>query len=166
MRVEEIMTLGPVTVDIQRSIRDALAIAREAELHHLLLTADEALVGVACVCELELRDGTAVLAQALPDELLTIEADCSLEHAALRFVETGVGCLPVMQDQRLIGVLTRGDLGRAKLPEGALPMSLRCSFCGDTRHVRARSGQPELWACLECEKRSEAGAQYEQGGRG
>jgi CBS domain-containing protein len=38
------------------------------------------------------------------------EPDASLEDAALLMVEKKIGCLPVVENGRLVGILTEGDI--------------------------------------------------------
>ena len=51
----------------------------------------------------------------------TIESGASLRTAARRLVEAGIGCLPVVEAERLVGILTESDFARlaAGLGSGA-----------------------------------------------
>ena len=39
----------------------------------------------------------------------TVPADCGVRHAALRLQSLGVGCLPVVDDDELVGIVTDTD---------------------------------------------------------
>jgi CBS domain-containing protein len=53
--------------------------------------------------------------QAMTAPAITIDAGCPLRDAAALMVERGVNRLPVMEAERLIGIVTRADLVRAYL---------------------------------------------------
>jgi len=163
MLVEEVMTDRLLAVPLDLVVSEALAIAHAAGLHHLLLTERGKLKGMACICELEARPAWEPLSRESRRKLHTVEAESPLELAAKRFVDAEVGCLAVLDGVELVGVLTRGDLRRAALPPGSLPLTLYCSYCGDTRHVREMPGQPGMAACLECQQRADPSGPYEEG---
>lgn len=44
--------------------------------------------------------------------IVTATKDMSTKQAALTMVEKGIGSLPVLEDEKLIGIVTRDDLLR------------------------------------------------------
>ncbi len=56
------------------------------------------------------RVGTAMTSPAV-----VIEADAELRHAAAIMVDRGINRLPVVEDGRLVGIITRADIMRAYL---------------------------------------------------
>jgi hypothetical protein len=60
-----------------------------------------------------------------------------------------VGCLPVVHNGLLIGMITRGDLRRVGIAEADLSAH-HCAACGSARGVRPDPKVPELELCLDC----------------
>jgi CBS domain-containing protein len=52
---------------------------------------------------------------AMTDDPVTVEAKTPLTEAAQRMLEHGIGCLPVLENGRLVGILTEGDFVRLVL---------------------------------------------------
>jgi CBS domain-containing protein len=63
-----------------------------------------------------------------PHELFTAQADESLDAAADRMSWHQVGALPILEGQRLVGIITERDL-TAALAEGADPLTTPVSDC-------------------------------------
>ena len=72
-----------------------------------------------------------------------------LEEASETMLAHNVGCLPVVEDLRPRGMLTRGDLSRA----GVWPwpqIVRRCLTCGSRHHVRVVSCSAHPILCVHC----------------
>jgi CBS domain-containing membrane protein len=46
---------------------------------------------------------------AMSEEVLTVEEDVDIRHAAQMMIDQKFGCLPVVSGQRLVGILTESD---------------------------------------------------------
>jgi acetoin utilization protein AcuB len=123
MRIEEIMRRRVVTVHPATSIGDALKLLRGNRIRHLPVVDQERLVGI--VSDRDLRD-------ALPSTLLVHDDDDTvlqkpvadimqrhvitahpldfIEDAAVQIYEHKVGSLPVVEGNRLVGIITESDL--------------------------------------------------------
>lgn len=145
MKVKDVMTGHPITIDADALVSAALALMRTRRVRHLpVLDGAETLVGI--VTDRDLRH--AALAPAL-DEYLSIAAhrrlrqisetlgnlrvkdvmtwsvvttgpEAPLTYAALIMFESRVGSLPVMEHGRLVGMLTEQDVLKALLLGGQL----------------------------------------------
>lgn len=105
---------------------EAFAHMKRAGVRHLLVMKDEELCGV--VTDRDLRrpdwhDGKTIsirdmyligkdlrVRDVMTREVLTSEMDDSIVHAARMMVENKINCLPVMRDERVVGILTSSDL--------------------------------------------------------
>jgi hypothetical protein len=116
-RMTDCAALVCVAPETRRRDADELAI-REG-LHHLLVVSSAALVGVCCRCDLSMEGGRRV-STCMSTEIFAIHPTASLGAAvsALRWLR--IGFLPVVADGFLVGVITRGDLRRAGIPEELL----------------------------------------------
>lgn len=143
MKVKDVMTKQPITIDPEAAVGTALDVMRTKHVRHLPVVDDAGtLVGI--VTDRDLRH--AALAPAL-DEYLSVRAhrrvremsetlenlrvkdvmtwavvttgpEAPLTYGALIMFERRVGSLPVLEHGRLVGMLTERDVLRALLLEG------------------------------------------------
>ncbi len=120
MLVREIMHPDPITTGPSTTLQAAYASMNERGVRHLpVLAGDERLVGI--VTDRDLRLATSALSPApfAPDA--TVDAVMSspvhtadpldpVEHAARTMRELKIGCLPVLEESRLVGIVTGIDL--------------------------------------------------------
>ncbi|MFI5179940.1 MAG: CBS and ACT domain-containing protein [Thermoanaerobaculia bacterium] len=119
MLVRDIMRSPAVTVSTETTLQDAYHLMREKTIRHLPVVDGETMVGV--VTDRDLRLATSALAlMPFPTESrvsavmsrspLTADASDPIEDAARTMRERKIGCLPVLEDGRLIGIITGLDL--------------------------------------------------------
>ncbi|MFG0215809.1 CBS and ACT domain-containing protein [Brevibacillus porteri] len=123
MRIEEIMRKKIVTIQPSTTIGEALLLLRANRIRHLPVIENDSLVGI--VSDRDLRD-------ALPSRLLTHDDDDTVLHkpvtnimnqqvitahpldfiedAALQLYEHKIGSLPIVEGNRLVGLITESDL--------------------------------------------------------
>jgi CBS domain-containing protein len=103
----------------ERGREEALERIRHRPLARFLGHADEARAEVA-----KIQAATAGSAMSSP--AVTIEADRPVREAAAVMVERSINRLPVVEDGRLVGIVTRADLVRAYLrPDDELERLIR-----------------------------------------
>ena len=109
------MTLSSAisTVSPETTWKEAEALAARAGVHHLLVTVEGRLIGVTCGCEFGKHADDEPVRASLGPNVFVIEASASLGEAAAAMAELRIGCLPVLDDGKLAGVITRNDLRRA-----------------------------------------------------
>lgn len=150
-KVADIMSLGPhfYTTHPHTPIATADLSARRANVRHLLVTFHHELIGLVCRCDLARDNGTNDLViDRMHAPLHVISPHATLLEAAARLTVHGVGILPVVEDNLLVGVITRGDLRRVGMPEVFLPTA-HCQSCGSHSGVsRLGDHGPDL--CLKC----------------
>ena len=147
--VADVMTWPAVVVSADTRAQVASELAAAQALHHLPVTRDEYLVGIVCVCDLDEGDASAPVAALMSRRVVTVALTATLGDACALMLAREVGCLPVIAQGQVCGVVTRGDLARA----GALDERdrARCLACGAHHHVRASEGG--LTFCLDCLRR-------------
>jgi acetoin utilization protein AcuB len=123
MRIEEIMRKKIVTIHPSTTIGEAFLLLRANRIRHLPVIENDSLVGI--VSDRDLRD-------ALPSRLLTHDDDDTVLHkpvanimnqqvitahpldfiedAALQLYEHKIGSLPIVEGNRLVGLITESDL--------------------------------------------------------
>lgn len=123
MKVADVMAQDPITVADDATVSQAVQRMDQEGIRHLAVTRDGALVGV--LSDRDLLASAGRLVPRLGDELtldpgivrdvmqaepLTVAPEESAARAAELLVTWGVGCLPVVQDRALVGLLTESDL--------------------------------------------------------
>jgi acetoin utilization protein AcuB len=145
MKVREAMTPDPITIDPGASLGTAMEVMRSRRVRHVPVV-DEAgrLMGI--ITDRDLRQAAFApvlaerldlrtqrrlqgLARVLEDVrvrdamtwgVVTIHPDAGLVHGALLMFEQRVGSLPVIEDGKLVGVLTERDVLRALVTDQSL----------------------------------------------
>ncbi len=127
LKVRDVMTADPTTLKRNDKLTLAEDIMRLGRVRHLPVVDDDGEMLVGIVSQRDLfRDA---LAQALgygkhaqrkildtlsvkdvmATEVVTTSPDISLIEAARLLTERKIGCLPVVENGRLVGILTEGD---------------------------------------------------------
>ena len=114
------MTARPVTVTPDATVAAARSAMRRGRFRHLPVVAGAGLVGVVAQSDLEAPSGAPVevaeslderpLTEVMSTEPVTVWPDEPVEVAARLLVDNGIGCLPVVADDGLVGILTESDL--------------------------------------------------------
>ncbi len=127
MIVAKRMMRNPVAVDENDSMKKAMDLLREREIRHLPVLRDgEKLVGVLTerdikqaspspATALEIREIYYLLDKVKVKQIMTrrpytVSPTAPIEEAALILREKKIGCLPVVEGGRLVGILTETDI--------------------------------------------------------
>jgi acetoin utilization protein AcuB len=119
MLVRDIMRSPAVSVSTETTLQDAYRIMREKSIRHLPVVDGETLAGV--VTDRDLRLATSALSLApFPTDSrvsavmtrtpLTADPSDPIEDAARTMRERKIGCLPVLEEGKLMGIITGLDL--------------------------------------------------------
>ena len=111
MRVEEFMTRRVEAVSADGSAEAALERMRTTRIRHLVVMRGEHLVGVVSP---RLRDGGLTKSQTVKDvmtaHVVSATSDMTIRKAANLLRGRSIGCLPVMEHGKLVGIVTTTDL--------------------------------------------------------
>lgn len=127
MLVKDRMTSDPVTVTPDTSFPEALRIIKERGIRHLPVVDEQRkLIGVVArtdllhaspsmavpsnVFEMSYLLANLHLREVMSSPPITVLEDAPLEEAARVMVEKKIGCLPVMRDETLVGMITETDI--------------------------------------------------------
>jgi acetoin utilization protein AcuB len=123
--VADAMTPRPVTVSPEATVAAARSAMRRGRFRHLPVVAGAELVGVVAAGDLQVPAGAPVeaaesladrpLTEVMTTQPITVWPDEPVEVAARVLAEQAVGCLPVVADEGLVGILTESDLFRVLL---------------------------------------------------
>ena len=110
MRMKDVMSKNVVSVAPTTTISMARERLRNDEIDHLLVVEGKRVVGVVAGRDiLRMRDDRPV-SEVMSRPVATIEPEATLRRAAGIMRGRAVGCLPVIDDGRLVGIVTTSDL--------------------------------------------------------
>ena len=135
MKVKEVMTRDPITIDPEAPLGTAMDVMRQKRIRHLPVIDDAGrLLGI--ITDRDLRQATFApalaehlslqaqrrlrgIGQTLEDlrvkhamtwVVVTTDPEATIARAAVVMFERRIGSLPVVEDGRLVGILTERDL--------------------------------------------------------
>ena len=154
--VEDSMTREVTTLGSDATAAEALTLCRERRIRHLPVLQEGRLVGI--VSDRDLRAAAPVLgapdraaaleqirvADVMNREVLTVHPRAPIEDAASDMYERKIGCLPVVSDGNLVGIITSTDVMHALVmllgtDEPGSPVEVELS-----RHPGALAGVTEI----------------------
>ena len=115
MRIAEVMTRGVTTVPPQTSAADAWELMRLKGIHHLVVTDASEVIGVLSARDAGGRSGSSLRARARVKDLMTtpvvtVKPTETIRRVANLMRGRTIGCVPVVEDSRLKGIVTVSDL--------------------------------------------------------
>jgi acetoin utilization protein AcuB len=123
------MTPNPITVTTETSLKDALDLVRSKPFRHLpVVDQNGKLVGIVTEKSLVYASPTPTttlsvfevdyilshtrIGQIIQGPVITVGPDLPIEEAARKMVDHRIGCLPVVESERLIGIISDTDIFR------------------------------------------------------
>lgn len=113
MRLEEIMTREVQTISPSATIAEARAAMKSKRVQHLLVRDGREIVGVVSQRDFGVRPGTAEkqrVADVMTFDLVTGKPNTTVQQAANLCRGRNVGCLPVLDGRKPVGIVTTTDL--------------------------------------------------------
>ena len=120
--IEAIMSTNLITVPPSATLAEARTLMHDNRIHHLPVLNRDKLVGlisltnVLAATDSFLRDdGTRIhandigVSDVMVTDIATVDVNASLRHAALFLERHKIGCLPVLDDGALVGIITDTD---------------------------------------------------------
>ena len=115
MRVSELMTEQVQTVPPTMSAASAWEMMRRERIHHLIVKSGADVIGVLSDKDAggphgaTVREGSTV-GDLMTREVVTVEPETTVRRAANLMRGRSIGCLPVVSENRPVGILTVSDL--------------------------------------------------------
>lgn len=113
MKVEDIMSRNVITVPASTTIGATREILRARDIHHLIIAEQHHVLGVISLIDLAKAADDRPVSEVMRRDLASVEPTASVREAAERMNGNGVGCLPVVENGALCGIVTTADLLRA-----------------------------------------------------
>lgn len=123
MLVEQIMNVEVSTLTKENTIADAVELMSERRIRHIpIIDQEKQLVGL--VTDRDIKDATPSvfssddnreimkqpLGSIMTKEVITGHPLDFVEEVSSIFYDSKIGCLPILQDQKLVGIITQSDL--------------------------------------------------------
>jgi len=109
MRVGEVMTRRVETVPPEESVDSAIRRMRNARVRHLVVVRGRRVLGVLSDRDLGLETDKSV-GDVMTAHAVSASPDMTIRKAANLLRGRSIGCLPVMEDGNLVGIVTTTDL--------------------------------------------------------
>ena len=126
MLVRTWMSTDPITISPKASMHDATKLMHDHEIRHLPVVDGDRLVGIVTLSDirkaspspattLSIGEVRYLVDQIMVGDIMTkdpqtVSPDTTVEDAALKGYKHGFGSLPVVEDGRLVGIITQADL--------------------------------------------------------
>jgi len=112
--ISDLMTANPARLDPEARIEDAWKIMHANRVRHVPICKGEKLVGLVTQKDLLVNaQNTALLtlpvAEIMVFKVSTITTSTSTEEAAQIMLSDKISCLPVVEDDKLMGIITESD---------------------------------------------------------
>jgi CBS domain-containing protein len=125
--VREVMTAKPLALQEGTTLVEAARAMRNHDVGDVVLLDDDQVTGIVTDRDMTIRavaegmdPNTTVLAQIASKELATVSPDATVDEAVDIMRSRAVRRLPVVEDGRVIGILSLGDLAVERAPDSPL----------------------------------------------
>ena len=117
MQVRDVMTTDVELVGPDTSIQDAARRMRDSDVGALPVGEGEQLIGMVTDRDIVVRavaDGRtdATIREIVSDEVVSCSPDASVEDAANLMAEQQIRRLPILEGERIVGIVSLGDVAR------------------------------------------------------
>lgn len=113
-QVQDIMTKDPLVVSPEDTARTAHAAMKDGGFRHLPVVSKGLLVGIISMSDIGAAGPASVMdrpvSELMSPEPMEIAPEVPIEAAAAMMGLHKVGCLPVVAEERLVGIITTYDL--------------------------------------------------------
>lgn len=111
MRMQDLMSKHAVSIAPEATIGSAREVLRVEGIEHLIVAEKKRVVGVVAREDLaRAKDENAPITEVMSRHVVTVEPAATLRRAAGIMRGRAIGCLPVVDHGKLVGVVTTSDL--------------------------------------------------------
>jgi CBS domain-containing protein len=117
-QVKELMTESPVTVEPSTTVAEAAKVMANEDIGPVPIVEDGRLVGIVTDRDLvvrvlaEGRDTSTTVGEIASSDLVTVEPGMDLQQALEQMSRNQVRRLPVVEGERLVGIVAQADVAR------------------------------------------------------
>ena len=117
-KVKDVMTKTVVTVESNKTVTEAAALMAENDVSNLIVLEDNMPIGIITERDFVRRvlakekSPKTKISEVMSTPLRVIDPDATLKEAARRMVRKRIRRLPVIKDNKLVGIITAADFAR------------------------------------------------------
>ena len=117
-KVKDVMTSTVITVESKKTVAEAAALMAEKDVGNLIVMEDNMPIGIVTerdfVRRVLAKEKTpkTKISEVMSTPLRVIDPDAPLKEAARRMVRKRIRRLPVIEDNKLVGIITATDFAR------------------------------------------------------
>ena len=122
--VRDVMTVGPTAVSPTTPVREAARLMSKEDVGPLPVVEEEKLVGIVTDRDLVLRvlaqdrsPESTTVGEVATKELVTVKPDDELDRALQLMAHNQIRRIPVVENERLVGILAQADVARETEPK-------------------------------------------------
>jgi acetoin utilization protein AcuB len=109
MRIKDVMSAHVISIAPENTVASAREALRNGEIRHLVVIEGKRVVGVVTVNDLARAADDQPVSAVMSRHVVTIESNATIRRAAGVMRGRAIGCLPVVDDGRLAGIVTTSD---------------------------------------------------------
>jgi len=116
--VKDLMTKNVVTIDANKTVVEAAALMSEKDIGDLIVMDDNTPVGIVTERDFvrrvlaEGKSTDSKVSEVMTRPLKVIDPEAPIKEAARRMVNKRIRRLPVIKDNKLVGIITAADFAR------------------------------------------------------
>ena len=120
--IEAIMSTNLITVAPDATLAEARALMHDNRIHHIPVVEGDRLIGLVSLTNVlaatdsflreddnRIHANDIGITDAMVTDVATVDVNASLRHAALFLEKHKIGCLPVLDNGTLVGIITDTD---------------------------------------------------------
>jgi CBS domain-containing protein len=117
-KVKDVMTKIVITVEANKTVIEAAALMAKNDVGNLIVMDDNTPIGIVTERDFVRRvlakekPAKTKISEVMSTPLRVIDPDASLKEAARRMVRKRIRRLPVIKDNKLVGIITAADFAR------------------------------------------------------
>jgi len=118
IKVKDLMAKNVVTIDVNKTIIDAAVLMSQNNVGDLVVIENNAPVGIVTERDFvrrvlaEGKSADTRVSDVMSTPLRVIDSEASIKEAARRMVNKKIRRLPVIKDNKLVGIITTTDFAR------------------------------------------------------
>lgn len=119
MQIKNLMSEDLITVDKDQNLSDALKLLRKHNVSRLPVTNNKELVGIISERDIANKLGSSKyesmpasrlhISSVMVKDVLTVPQTMQLEEVAKLMLDNGIGSVPVMDDGKMVGIVSKAD---------------------------------------------------------
>ena len=110
MILDQIMSRSVVTIEARATVIEARELLRKHRIHHLVAVDHGRVVGIVSFRALIGRKDTDRIFEAMSRDFSIATPQTTTRDAAAMMIGRSTGCLPIVEDGRIAGIITTSDL--------------------------------------------------------